>query len=166
VTYAAGPEAGTRVEGPRRGAHDASNLLDTQDHPPSLRGRASLPIGLWVALAAGVTIATAGLVDRRGDLVGLLRRTPDAPSAGLAAPGSSPAARPGDALRPVMTSPQPAAAPAPAATTSIGEAAIAPVTVSVESLPIAAPESISVDALPRAPEPAAATAPRRSRRHQ
>ena len=166
VTYAAGPEAGTRVEGARRGAHDASNLFDTLDHPPPSRGRASLPIGLWVALAAGVTIATAGLVDQRDDLAGWLRRTPEAPSAGLAARGSSPATRPGDATRPPMAPPQPASAPATTTGTSFQAApAPGPVTVSVESLPIAAPTSISVEALPRAaPEPSAATAPHPSRR--
>ena len=60
VTYAAGMEAGTRVEGMRRGAQDASNLLDTQDHPPPPRAHAGLPLGIWVALAAGATIAAAG----------------------------------------------------------------------------------------------------------
>jgi serine/threonine-protein kinase len=171
VTYAAGAEAGTRVEGMRRGAHDASNLLDTQDHPPPRHGRSGLPIGAWVALAAGVTIAAAGLADRRDQLTGWLRSTPATPSAVVTLRGSSPALG-SSAAQPAApaTLPAPAWAPVPTATASLGAtAAPAPMTVPVESLPIAAPSSISIDALPRAAEDPAATNPAphrsRSRRH-
>ena len=67
VTYAAGLESGTRVEGQRRGRPGASSLLDSQDRPAP---RGALPLGVWVALAAGATIAVAGLVDRRDDVAG------------------------------------------------------------------------------------------------
>jgi eukaryotic-like serine/threonine-protein kinase len=162
VTYAAGMESGTRVEGMRRGAQDASNLLDTQDHPPPPRAHAGLPLGIWVALAAGATIAAAGVVDRRGDLVGLLHRTPTATSAGSTAPGPSPVPGPTTASRPPTTAPT--TAPAPPGVT----ASPAPVTVSVESLPVAEPSTISIDALPRAPGAAPsgpATRRSRPRRH-
>jgi hypothetical protein len=147
VTYAAGMEAGTRVEGMRRGAQDASNLLDTQDHPPPPRAHAGLPLGIWVALAAGATIAAAGVVDRRGDLVGLLHHTPTATSVGSVTPGPSPGPGPSTASPPPATAP--ATTPAPPGVT----ASPAPVTVSVESLPVAEPSTISIDALPRAPGP-------------
>jgi serine/threonine-protein kinase len=167
VTYAAGMEAGTRVEGMRRGTQDASNLLDTQDRPPASHGQARLPIGIWVALAAGATIAAAGLVDRRSDLAGWLHRTPTATSAGSTAPGSSPGPGPSTAPRRAMPALPPAAAPMTPPTSPGATASPEPVTVSVESLPVAAPASISIDALPRTPEPApGGPAPHRSRSRQ
>jgi serine/threonine-protein kinase len=169
VTYAAA-EAGTRVEGMRRGAHDAANLLDTQDHPPARHGRSGLPIGAWVALAAGATIAAASLADRRDQLTGWLHSTPVTPSAGLTARGSSPVLGSSVAQPAATAALPPAWAPVPTTTVSLGAtAAPAPVTVPVESLPVAAPSTISIDALPRAVEDPAATNPAahrpRSRRH-
>jgi serine/threonine-protein kinase len=177
VTFAASPEAGTRVEGMRRGAHDAANLFDTQDHPPARQGRSGLPIGAWVALAAGATLAAAGLADRRDQLTGWLRSTPPTSSVGITARESSSAfgssaAQPSTTAAvpptwvPVPTTAAPSSTWAPVPTTTAPLAATAspaPVTVPVESLPVAAPSSISID------EGAAATNPSprrsRSRRH-
>jgi eukaryotic-like serine/threonine-protein kinase len=147
VTYAADLESGTRVEGARR-RPDASSLLDTQDRSAP-QGRAARPLGVWIALAAGATIAAAGLLDRRDDVAGWFRGAPSASEAPAAAAAPLPSP---PVTRPAM----------PAAT-----AASAPVTVSVESLPVAAPSSISIDALPHAVEPApsAAAAPRHPRSH-
>jgi serine/threonine-protein kinase len=163
VTYAASSEAGTRVEGMRRGVHDASNLLDTQDHPPPPHGRSGLPIGVWVALATGATIAAAGLADRRDQLTGWLRSTPTTPSTRLTAHASFPAIAPSVAQPPATSAPQAAWEPAPTLSASPGVTpASTTMTVPVESLPMAAPSSISIDALPRADDPAH-PAPRRSR---
>ncbi len=158
VTYAAGMEAGTRVEGQRRGHPEPSSLFDTQDHPPS-RAPAR-PVGIWIALAAGATIAAAGLVDRRDDVQGWLHKTPAAASTEPASTGGS------RAPAPIIPPPSAAPRPAPPAAT----AAPGPVTVSVESLPIAVPASIPIEALPEAPAPSSGAAippvhRSRSRRH-
>jgi hypothetical protein len=162
VTYAAGMESGTRVEGHGRGRSGASNLLDTQDTAVPSRGRA-VSLGVWAALAAGATIAAAGLVDRRDDLAGWFHGAPSATAASgdaTAAPttGATPGPHPAAIAGPTI--------PANAAPTVTP--AVAPVTVSVESLPVAAPSSISIDELPRAvtaPAPSAASSHRRPRHH-
>jgi eukaryotic-like serine/threonine-protein kinase len=161
VTYAAGSEAGTRVEGARRAPMDANNLFDTQDRAPPPRARPELSIGIWLALAAGATIATAGLLDRRDDLAGWFRGA-EAGSSATAVTGSVPGPPAG----------QPAAwatmSQAPPRATAAKSATPETVTVPVESLPVAAPSSISIDALPRAEEPAqsdGATRRLRPRRH-
>jgi hypothetical protein len=158
VTYAAGMESGTRVEGQRRRS-GASNLLDTQDTAAPSRGR--LSVGVWVALAAGATIAAAGLVDRRGDLAGWFRSAPGAMSAATAAPS-------GPSTREPTAGPRPAAVTGPTTPPTAATATAEPATVSVESLPVAAPSSISIESLPRAvdePAPSAAAIRRRPRRH-
>ena len=165
VTYAADPESGTRVEGMRRPQEPAS-LFDTVDRAPPSRSSPARPVGVWIALAAGAAIAAAGVVDRRDDVQGWLRRAAPAASsaaASIAAP---------QALTPAAVAPS--QAPAPTAATPWAPPATrappAPVTVSVESLPIAVPATIPIEALPEAPAPgggrAAAPAHRpRSRRH-
>jgi hypothetical protein len=164
VTYAAGMESGTRVEGLRRGRSGASNLLDTQDTAVPSRG-GGVSIGVWVALAAGATIATAGLVDRRDDLAGWFRSAPSATAAAAATPvaplSTAPIPGPPPAIAVGPTTPGNPANAANAATPGVG-----PVTVSVESLPVAAPSSVSIDELPRAvAAPSDPATHRRPRRH-
>lgn len=156
VTYAAGLESGTRVEGQRRGRPGASSFLDSQDRPAP---RGALPLGVWVALAAGATIAVAGLVDRRDDVAGWFRSAPTEASSGPAA--AAPPSPTGVAR--LASSAVPTAAPSPVVPSP------EPATVSVESLPLAAPSSIPIEALPRAvetPTPAPAPTTHRPRSHR
>jgi hypothetical protein len=153
VTYAAGPESGTRVEGLRRRQEPAS-LFDTVDRAPPSRGSPARPIGVWIALAAGAAIAAAGLLDRRDEVQGWLRHTPAGASSG-----------PASATAPQAPAPTAVGRPAPPAAAM----ATAPITVSVESLPIAAPPSIPIEALPEAAPSSRPAAPpgrhSRPRRH-
>ena len=157
VTYAAGLESGTRVEGQRRGRPGASSFLDSQDRPAP---RGALPLGVWVALAAGATIAVAGRrIDATTSRAGSLERA----HRGVVWPRRGSAAEPDRRRAPGLEAAVPTAAPSPVVPSP------EPATVSVESLPLAAPSSIPIEALPRAvetPTPAPAPTTHRPRSHR
>jgi serine/threonine protein kinase len=136
-----------------------STLSDTQNRTYPSHVRRGRQLGVWAALAAGATIAAAGLVDRRDDVAQWLH------GQGPGSAASAPAAAP---LAPRSATASPATAPF-GTTMAAPNAAPGPATISVESLPVAAPSSVSIDALPRVEAPAPSSAPSsrhaRPRRH-